>query len=308
MKNKHPLLICLIFLSLWHENIAQEKTIRNDSLPEVFVKGKRIGYLELIKESYSNFIRTTPHNFSQEFKGFSILTRNDKSEFELRGGILVDFKDYQNLNYFVLAKQNNYFLKKRISNEENLTLYPMDFLTKLELREIKSIIRSNNYQFKNIKEDEESVELLFYPKKAIFRSQKQITDLKNLEELVSEDAKRFYYFGTLKINKRDLAFERIDIQLMKSTKNTTVSLIKNFKAHDKYLINNEHFQILFNKKQQVYELESIDYKTEWQQLDLGQSKEMGKFQSVAHFENSQNLKTEYSSVKYDLYTICHPAP
>ncbi len=308
MKNKPTLLICFIFLSLWHENIAQVKTIRNDSLPEVFVKIKRISYLELIKESYSNFIRTTPHNFSQEFIGFSILTRNDHSQFELKGSILVDFKDYQNLNYFVLAKQNNYFQKKRTSKEENLTLYPMDFLTKLELREIKSIIRSNNYQFKAIKENEESVELLFYPKKAIFQSQKQIIDLKNLEELASEDAKRFYYYGTLKINKRDLAFERVDIQLIKSTKNTTVSLIKNFKALDKYLINNEHFQMLFYKKKQVYELESIDYKTEWQQIDLGQSKEMGKFQSIAHFEHSQDLKTAYSSVKYDLYTICHPAP
>jgi hypothetical protein len=308
MKNKHPILFFFIFLCLWHETTAQVNTSRSDNLPEVFVKGKRIGYLKLVKECLANFAHVTPHDFAQEFSGFSDLTRNDQSQFELRGRIAIHFKDYQNLNYILLAKQTNYIQNKRKAKEENLTLYPMNFLTKLELKELKSIIKSNDYQFKVIKENDESVELLFYPIDPVFESQKQITHLKNLEELASEDSKRFYYVGTLKINKRDLAFESVDIQLIKSKKNTTVSLVKNFKAKDKYLIKNEHIQLLFIKNKQAYELKSIDYKSEWQQIDLGQSKEMGKFKSIAHFDNSPNTKTDYSSVKYDLYTISHPAP
>jgi hypothetical protein len=308
MKKNHFIIFSFLFLCLSHENSAQAKTIRIDSLPEVIVKGKRLGYSKLVKECYTNFIRITSHDFSQEFTGFSVLTRNDKSLFELRGRILVNFKDYQNLNYILLAQQNKFLQNKKESKEENLTLYPMGFLNKLELKEVKSIIKSNGYQFKAIKENDEIVELVFYPKDPHFTSQKQITNLKNLEELVSEDAKRFYYFGTLKINKRDLAFESIDIHLVKSKKNTTVSLIKNFKAFDKYQINNEHVQLLFSKNKQFYLLKSIDFRTEWQQIDLGQTKELGKFQSIAHFDNSLHSKTDFDSVKYNLYTISHPSP
>lgn len=306
MKKILPLFFSFLFLCLGHENKAQEKANRSENLPEVIVKGKRIGYLKLLKECYANFTHITPHDFTQEFSGFSVLTRNDQSQFELRGHISIHFNDYQNLNYILLAKQNKFKQNRQEGKEENLTLYPMNFLTKLELKELKSIIKSNNYQFKSINENDESVELLFYPIDPVFHSQKQITSLKNLEELASGDSKRFYYMGSLKINKRDLAFERMDIQLIKSKKNTTVSLVKNFKAKDKYLIKNEHIQLLFIKIKQTYELKSIDYKSEWQQIDLGQSKEMGKFQSIAHFGNSSLSKSDYSFVKYDLYTINHP--
>ena len=304
----HRIIFPFLFLCLWHENKAQSKTIQSDNLPEVIVKGKKIGYAKLVKACYSNFIKRTSLDFSQEFTGFSILTRNEKMQFELRGRILINFENYQNLNYIRLAKQNTFLQNWRSSKEENLTLHPMGFLHKLELEEVKSIIKSNGYQFKAIKENDEIVELAFHPKDPIFQSQKQITNLKNLEELVSEDAKRFYYFGTLKINKRDLAFESIDIHLVKSKKNTTISLIKNFKARDKYQINNEHFQLHFSKNNQMYQLKSIDFKTEWQQIDLGQSKEIGKFQSIAHFDKSLHSKTGYDSVKYNLYTISHPSP
>ena len=272
------------------------------------VKGKKIGYTKLLKACYANFIQTKSADFSQEFTGFSILTKNEKVQFELSGNMLLNFKNYQNLNYIRLAKQTKFQQNLRVSKEENLTLNPMGFLHKLELKEVKSIVQSKGYQFKAIKENDEIVELVFYPKDPIFQSQKQITNLKNLEELVSEDAKRFYYFGTLRINKRDLAFESIDIHLVKSKKNTTVSLMNNFKARDKYQINNEYVQLLFSKNNLMYQLKSIDFKTEWQQVDLGQSKEIGKFHSIAHFENSSQSKKEYDSVKYDLYSISHPSP
>ena len=112
MKKNHLIIFSFLFLCLSHENSAQAKTIRTDSLPEVIVKGKRVGYSKLVKECYTNFIRTTSHDFSQEFTGFSVLTRNEKSHFELRGRILVNFKDYQNLNYILLAQQNT-FLQNR---------------------------------------------------------------------------------------------------------------------------------------------------------------------------------------------------
>ena len=84
-------------------------------------------------------------------------------------------------------------------------------------------------------------------------------------------------------------------------------MISNFKAQDKYQINNEHCQLLFSKNKQFYQLKSIDFKTEWQQIDLGQTKELGKFQSIAHFDNAPHSKTVFDSIKYDLYTIHHPA-
>lgn len=304
---KNPRTIFGIFiLCLWLVNTTQANPIRTDSLPEVIVKGKRIGYSKLLKDCYTNFIKNTSHDFSQEFTGFSLLTRNEKSQFELRGRILVNFKDYQNLNYIMLAKEKVYKQNKRDSKNEFLTLYPMNFLDKLELNEVKSVIKSKGYQFKAIVENDEFVELIFYPKNPVFQSQKQILNLKNIEELAAEDAKRFYYFGTLKINKRDLAFESIDIHLVKSNKNTTVSVISNFKAQDKYQINSEHCQLLFAKNKQFYQLKSIDFKTEWQQIDLGQTKELGKFQSIAHFDNAPYSKTVFDSIKYNLYTICHP--
>ena len=305
MKKNSHIIFGVFILCLWLVNTTQANPIRTDSLPEVIVKGKRIGYSKLVKDCYANFIQNTSHDFSQEFTGFSVLTKNEKSQFELRGRILLNFKDYQNLNYIMLAKEKVYKQNKRESKNENLTLYPMNFLDKLELNEVKSIIKSKGYQFKSIAENDEFVELIFYPKNPIFQSQKQILNLKNIEELAAEDAKRFYYFGTLKINKRDLAFESIDIHLAKSKKNTTVSLISNFKAQDKYQINNEHCQLLFSKNKQFYQLKSIDFKTEWQQIDLGQTKELGKFQSIAHFDNSPLSKTVFDSIKYDLYTICH---
>lgn len=305
---KNPRIIFGIFiLCLWQVSTTQASPVRTDSLPEVIVKGKRIGYSKLVKDCYTNFNRITSHDFSQEFTGFSVLTRNEKSQFELRGRILLNFKDYQNLNYIMLAKEKVYKQNKRESKNENLTLYPMNFLDKLELNEVKSVIKSKGYQFKAIAENDEFVELIFYPKNPIFQSQKQILNLKNIEELAAEDSKRFYYFGTLKINKRDLAFESIDIHLVKSKKNTTVSSIKNFRAFDKYQINSEHCRLLFSKNKQFYQLKSIDFKTEWQQIDLGQTKELGKFQSIAHFDNAPYSKTVFDAIKYNLYTICHPA-
>lgn len=305
-KNPRIILSTLIFC-LWQVITIQANPIRTDSLPEVIVKGKRIGYSKLVKDCYTNFLRITSHDFSQEFTGFSVLTRNEKSQFELRGRILINFNDYQNLNYIVLAKEKVHKQNKRESKNEVLTLYPMNFLHKLELKEVKSITKSKGYQFKAIVENDEFVELIFYPKDPVFQSQKQILNLKNIEELETEDAKRFYYFGTLKINKRDLAFESIDIHLVKSKKNTTVSLISNFKTLDKYQINSEHCQLLFSKNKQFYQLKSIDFNTEWQQIDLGQTKELGKFHSIAHFDNSPHSKTVFDSIKYDLYTIRHPA-
>lgn len=307
MKNNPRFILGIFILCLWQVSTTQASPIRTDSLPEVIVKGKRIGYSKLLKDCYANFIQNTSHDFSQEFTGFSVLTRNEKSQFELRGRILVNFKDYQNLNYIMLAKEKVYKQNKRESKNENLTLYPMNFLDKLELNEVKSVIKSKGYQFKAIAENDEFVELIFYPKNPVFQSQKQILNLKNIEELAAEDAKRFYYFGTLKINKRDLAFESIDIHLVKSKKNTTVSSIKNFRAFDKYQINSEHCQLLFSKNKQFYQLKSIDFKTEWQQIDLGQTKELGKFQSIAHFDSAPHSKTVFDAIKYNLYTICHPA-
>lgn len=307
MKKNPYIIFGIIILCLCQVKTTQANSIRSDSLPEVIVKGKRIGYSKLVKDCYTNFRRITSHDFSQEFTGFSVLTRNEKSQFELRGRILVNFNDYQNLNYIMLAKQNKYTQNKRESKKENLTLNPMNFLNKLELKEVKSVIKSRGYQFKAIVENDEFVELIFFPNNPVFQSQEQILNLKNIEELETEDAKRFYYFGTLKINKRDLAFESIDIHLTKSKKNTTVSLINNFKALDKYQINSEHCHLLFSKNKQFYQLKSIDFKTEWQQIDLGQTKELGKFQSIAHFDNTPLSKTVFDSIRYDLYTICHQA-
>jgi hypothetical protein len=307
MKKNPRIIFCTLILFLWQASMIQANPIRTDSLPEVIVKGKRIGYSKLVKDCYTNFLRITSHDFSQEFTGFSVLTRNEKSQFELRGHILVNFNDYQNLNYIMLAKQNKYTQNKRESKKENLTLYPMNFLDKLELNEVKSVIKSRAYQFKAITENDEFVELIFYPKNPVFQSQKQILNLKNIEDLETEDTKRFFYFGTLKINKRDLAFENIDIHLVKSIRNTTVSLISNFKAQDKYQINSEHCQLLFSKNKEFYQLKSIDFKTEWQQIDLGQTKELGKFQLIAHFDNAPYSKTVFDVIKYDLFTICHPA-
>jgi hypothetical protein len=43
-------------------------------------------------------------------------------------------------------------------------------------------------------------------------------------------------------------------------------------------------------------------------FNTNKTKELGKFQSIAHFDNSLHSKTDFDSVKYNLYTISHPSP
>jgi hypothetical protein len=296
------LLIVLMTCSNIKANVACPKL---DSLPEVFVKGKKIGFSKLLKDCYSNFTTITPKGFKQEFTGQSTLTKNGKVQFDFEGFCLFDFTNYLNYNFILLAqdsKLTNYIEK---SKNENLTLYPFEIFKKLDLNELKDIVKSQKYQFNLVVENNEKVEIAFSPKYPIFQKQNEITTLNNLNELELADSKRFYYSGTFTINKIDLAFEKIQIQLLKSNKNTTVSLIKNFKAADKYLILFDKIEMLFKKRNNVYYISTLDYISEWTQIDLGQSNDLGRFKLKEHFVHVEKSNKVYNSNKYDLYTISH---
>ena len=161
---------------------AHINNIKSDSLSEVFVRGKKIGYSKLLKDCFNNYTKVTPQVFIQNFYGQSILTRNEKFQFELNGTIRVDFVNYSNFNHFLLSRDCKYSNKIRRSKNEDLTLYPLNILRKLELQELKSIIRSNKYQFTSIRENNEIVELSFAPKNLIYQPQKELKSLKFLNK------------------------------------------------------------------------------------------------------------------------------
>ena len=303
MKLINPLLFLLTFALHPFALDASITELRSDSLPEVIVRGKKIGYLKLLKDCYANFTKVTPGNFNQDFSGYSVLTRNEKLQFELNGILRVDFLNYLNFNHFFIAKDCKYLNNIRRSKNEFLTLDPLDIIGKLELDELKSIIKSNKYQFNPIRENNEIVELSFIPKKLVFQSQKEIKSLNNLLELEASDSKRFSYKGTITINKQDLAFEKITIHLLKSNKNTTVSMITNFKASDKYLIEEEHFELQFKKLNNYYRIVSFNLNTDWRQIDLGQSNEIGNFKLREHYVHSDKGGVVFNPTKFNLYTI-----
>jgi hypothetical protein len=298
-------LFSLIFGFISFALEANRYDSHSDSLSEVIVRGKKIGYSKLLKDCYANFSKITPSNFNQDFSGHSVLTRNASLQFELNGILRADFGNYLNYNHFLIANDCKYSNKIRRSKYERLTLYPLNIFNKLELNELKSIIKSNKYQFFPIRENNEIVELSFAPKKLVFQSQNEIKSLNNLLELEASDSKRFLYKGTIIINKQDLAFEKISIQLLKSNKNTTVSIIINFKAADKYLIEEERFELQFKKRNNQYRIVSFDLSTDWRQIDLGQSNEMGKFKLTEHYIDSNKSGIVFNPNKYNTYTISH---
>lgn len=284
---------------------ARTNELQTDSLSEVIVRGKKIGYSKLLKECYTNFTKVTPINFKENFLGYSLLTRNDKLQFELHGIIQVDFKNYLIFNDLQISKDSKYVNKIYRSNHENLTLDPLALLSKLELNELKAIIKSSKYVFKPLRENNEIVELAFAPERLVFESQKEIKSLSNIMEIEESDEKRFLYKGTIIINKRDLAFEKIVIHLLKSPKNTTVSVINNFKPVDKYLIEEEHFEYQFKKLNNYYRIVSFNLNTDWRQIGLGQSNEVGNFKLREHYVYSDKGGVVFNPTKFNLYTISH---
>ena len=284
---------------------ARTNEFQADSLSEVIIRGKKIGYSKLLKECFANFTKVTPINFKEKFSGYSLLTRNDKLQFELNGIIQVDFKNYLTFNDFQITKDSKYVNKIHRSNHENLTLDPLALLSKLELNELKAIIKSSKYVFKPLRENNEIVELAFAPEKLFFESQKEIKSLSNIMEIEESDEKRFLYKGTIIINKRDLAFEKIVIHLLKSPKNTTVSVINNFKPVDKYLIEEEHFEYQFKKLNNFYRIVSFNLNTDWRQIDLGQTNEIGNFKLREHYVDSDKGGVVFNPTKFNLYTISH---
>jgi hypothetical protein len=284
---------------------ARTNELQTDSLSEVIVRGKKIGYTKLLKECYSNLTKVTPSNFKQNFSGFSTLTKNDILEFQVNGIIQVDFRNYLTFNDFQIAKDSKYVNKIHRSNQENLTLDPLALLNKLELNELKTIIKSSKYVFKPLRENNEIVELAFAPERLVFESQKEIKSLNNIMEIEGSDEKRFLYKGTIILNKRDLAFEKIVIHLLKSPKNTTVSVINNFKPVDKYLIEEEHFEYQFKKINNYYRIVSFNLNTDWRQIDLGQSNEIGNFKLRERYVLSDKGGVVFNPTKFNLYTISH---
>jgi hypothetical protein len=305
MKLINPLLFLLTFALHPFALDASIIELRSDSLSEVIVKGKKIGYVKLLKDCYANFTKVTPGNFNKDFSGYSVLTRNEKLQFELNGILRVDFVNYLNFNHFFIAKDCKYLNNIRRSKNENLPLYPLALLDKLELSELKTIIKSSKYVFKPLRENNEIVELAFAPERLVFESQKEIKSLSNIMEIEESDKKRFLYKGTIIINKRDLAFEKIVVHLLKSPKNTTVSVIKNFKPFDKYLIEEEHFEYQFKKLNNYYHIVSFNLNTDWRQIDLGQSNEIGNFKLREHYVHSDKGGVVFNPTKFNLYTISH---
>jgi hypothetical protein len=101
-------LFSLIFGFISFALEANRYELQSDSLSEVIVRGKKIGYLKLLKDCYANFTKVTPGNFNKDFSGYSVLTRNEKLQFELNGILRVDFVNYLNFNHFFIAKDCKY--------------------------------------------------------------------------------------------------------------------------------------------------------------------------------------------------------
>ncbi len=293
----------IALLSGTYQVTAQE--LRSDSLSEVIVRAKKIGYAKLLKACYANYLKNTPKNFDQVFKVHSKLSRNEKLQFELKGFLRFDFNNYLAFNHFLISKECKYINILQKNRNENLTLHPLELSSKLELDELKEIFKSNKYQFKSVRENNEFVELAFAPKQLIFQSQIEINSFNDLKDLEISDAKRFLYKGTIRINKRDQAFEELTFHLLKSPKNTTVSLINNFKVADKYLIEEEYFNLQFIKRNNYYRLHSFVLSTDWRQINLGQSNEMGFFKLREHFVDSDQVEVVFNQKQLNRYTILH---
>ena len=107
MKLIYLILFITTYLGSSYTSYARTSELQTDSLSEVIVRGNKIGYSKLLKECYANFTKVTPINFKENFSGYSLLTRNDKLQFELNGIIQVDFKNYLTFNDFQIVSVPN---------------------------------------------------------------------------------------------------------------------------------------------------------------------------------------------------------